>query len=284
MLLRYTGSLVTAAAGTVLGSVLFIVLSDYWLYTWDMFELVFFSFLAFVMFSGKRLGAGFLLVYLLSLINRESAAFFGVWLLCYAASRRLIDGETAWREAVVGIVLIAVAVVYVTALRNYLLVESTFGHETSNTAVASLIPAEERGSLHQAFGNHLLIAENGVRFLKNLVSTHFYADVYVVLLGLGAGLILRFGLRRHEAKFVAIGAFSLILLASILNFALLNETRLFLICIPFVVFSVVTFSRQILVFLRASPRGLLERDGSRPTNHCAEHHAVGVPARGRRLL
>ena len=37
--------------------------------------------------------------------------------------------------------------------------------------------------------------------------------------------------------------------ASILNFALLNESRLFLICIPLVVFSAVTFSREILAFL-----------------------------------
>ena len=249
LLLRYTGNLAKAAAGTLLGSVLFIVLSDYWLYTWDMFELIFFSFLAFTMFSGKRFGASFLLVYALSLFNRESAAFFGVWLLCYASACRLIDGHVPWREALAGAVLVVVAVLYVTTLRNYLLVESTFGHETSNTAAASLIPAEESGSLHQALGNHLLIAENALRFLKNLVSSHFYNDVYVVAFAVQAGLILRFGLRRRHARFVAIGAFNLILLASILNFALLNETRLFLICIPFAVFSAVTFSREILAFL-----------------------------------
>ncbi len=248
LLSRYTGSLAKAVAGTLLGSVLFIVLSDYWLYTWDMFELVFFSFLAFMMFSGKRLGAGFLLVYVLTLFNRESAAFFGVWLLCHAAARRLLDGQVFWREALAGVALIAVAVLYVTTLRDYLLVESTFGHETSRTAAASLIPAEESGSLHQALGNHLLIAENGLRFLKNLVSSHFYNDIYVVAVASQAVLVLRFGLRRRQARFVAIGAFDLFLLASILNFALLNETRLFLICIPFVVFSAVTFSREILAF------------------------------------
>ncbi len=167
LLLRYTGSLVKAAGGSIFGSILFIVLSDYWLYMWDMFELIFFCFLAFMMFNGKKPGAGFLLVFALALVNRESAAFFGVWLLCYAAAHRLIDGHILWREAVAGIVLVVVTLLYVTTLRNYLLVESTLGHETSNAWVGSRIVTDDGTTLHQALGNHLLILENGLRFLKN---------------------------------------------------------------------------------------------------------------------
>jgi hypothetical protein len=66
---------------------------------------------------------------------------------------------------------------------------------------------------------------------------------------LHGGLLARAGLMRGDPQLVAIGAFNLILLISILNFALLNETRLFLICIPFVVFSVVTFSSEIFAFI-----------------------------------
>jgi hypothetical protein len=81
------------------------------------------------------------------------------------------------------------------------------------------------------------------------VSTLFYVNVYVVALALHAGILARVGMRRRDSRLVAIGAFNLILLVSILNFAALNETRLFLICVPFLVFSVVTFSGEISAFL-----------------------------------
>ena len=44
LLLRGTGSPVTAAAGALLGAVLFVMLSDHWIYTWDLFEILSFLF------------------------------------------------------------------------------------------------------------------------------------------------------------------------------------------------------------------------------------------------
>jgi hypothetical protein len=248
LLLRYTGSLVKAAGGTILGGILFVLVSNHWLYMWDLFELIFFCYLAYVIFGEKKLTAGFFLVYILALTNRESAGFFGVWLLCYAAARRLVGDRTPWAEAGLGIVLIVVTVLYVMVLRQALLVESTLGHEVGSAWGSSPIHTDN-GAIHQALGNHLLILENGVTFLKNLVSTHFYVNVYVVALALHAGILARVGMRRRDSRLVAIGAFNLILLVSILNFAALNETRLFLICVPFLVFSVVTFSGEISAFL-----------------------------------
>jgi hypothetical protein len=55
LLLRYSGSLVKAAGGTVLGAILFVLLSHYWLYTWDLFELIFFTSLAFMMFRYRKI-------------------------------------------------------------------------------------------------------------------------------------------------------------------------------------------------------------------------------------
>ena len=260
LLRRYAGSLVKATTGTMLGSILFVMLSNHWLYMWDMFELIFFCVLAFMIFTEQKLKAYFIFLFILSLANRESAAFIGVWLLCHAATHRFMGGQILWREAAGGIVSIAVTFVYVATLRHYLLVESTLGHETAGAWLNLHVVTGDGMPAHFALGNHLLILENGVTFLKNLVSTHFYVDVYVLALVLHGGLLVRVGLLRRQAHFVAIGIFNIVLLVGILNFALLNETRLFLICIPFVVFSVVGFSEEIFSFLanvdlRYSPRG-----------------------------
>ena len=167
LLFRYSGSVVKATGGTVVGGLLFVMLSHYWLYMWDLFELVFFCFLAYVMFGRKKPGATFFIIYALSLANRESAAFFGVWLICYASAHRIYDNRTRWYEVGLGIALVLIAVAYVLALRQSLLVESTLGHETGPIwgSVPAATPAVT--TVHQAFGNHLLILENGVTFLKN---------------------------------------------------------------------------------------------------------------------
>ena len=263
LLFRYSGSVVKATGGTVVGGLLFVMLSHYWLYMWDLFELVFFCFLAYVMFGRKKPGATFFIIYALSLANRESAAFFGVWLICYASAHRIYDNRTRWYEVGLGIALVLIAVAYVLALRQSLLVESTLGHETGPIwgSVPAATPAVT--TVHQAFGNHLLILENGVTFLKNLVSTHFYVDALLIALMLHGGILARAGLVRRDAQLVAIGAFNLILLVSILNFALLNETRLFLICIPFVVFSIVTFSSEIFAFIAQVDRQTTKYDKRR---------------------
>ena len=54
LLLRYSGSLIKAVGGTLLGTLLFVLLSNYWLYMWDLFELILFSFLAYMIFGRNR--------------------------------------------------------------------------------------------------------------------------------------------------------------------------------------------------------------------------------------
>jgi hypothetical protein len=252
LLLRYSGSLIKAVGGTLLGTLLFVLLSNYWLYMWDLFELILFSFLAYMIFGRNRVGPAFFALYAVSLANRESAVFFGVWLLCYATAQALIERRYAWREAAIGIVLIIIAVAYVTTLRQQALIESTLGHETGSVWSASAIG--KSGELHQALGNHLFLIMNTKEFFKNLVSTHFYVDILVIGLVLHGLILAKLGMTRRSAKLLAIGAFNLILLVCILNFAAVNETRLFLICVPFIVFSVVTFSSEITAFFRRVDR------------------------------
>jgi hypothetical protein len=265
LLRKTSGSVVKATGGTLLGSVLFIVTTNYWLYTWDLFELIFFCFLAYLIFRRSKPGVLFFVVYALALTNRESAAFFGIWLVCFATASWIINRRFLWRECAIGIVLIAIAILYVQILRQSLLVESTLGHEAAESWGTSALQLGQGAKIHQAFGNHLLFLENLKIFAKNLVSTHFYVDVLLIAL-VGHGIaVVRLGIKWQKPQVLAIGIFNLFLLVCIVNFAILNETRLFLICIPFVVFSSVTFGKDLVhFFTRIDSAEGPSADGLRP--------------------
>jgi hypothetical protein len=256
LLRRYTGSIIKATGGTLLGSLLFILLSNYWLYMWDLFEPIFFSVLAYLEFNRPKPALLFFVIFALSLANRESAAFFGVWLLCYAGAHWLINRHYLWREVAIGLVMIAITVIYVETLRQHLLVESTLGHETAANWRPSAIHLRRGNEVHQAFGNHLFLLDNVKEFAKNLISTHFYVNIILIALVSHGVMISRLGIIWRSAQLLGIGIFNLFLLFSIVNFAALNETRLFLICIPFVVFSVVTFGSELMAFLSRLDDGI----------------------------
>ena len=249
LLLRYSKSLIKAIGGTLFASLLFVMLSDHWIYSWDFFEQLFFFVFAYSMFTNRKADTGFFLLYALTLANRESAAFFGVWLLCSVFSNKLIHDRMLWLRTMLGVGLVGIAIFYVVALRNALFIESTLGHETGYSLGATALALGDGVRLHQAFGNHLMLFGNVIQFFKNLVTSRFYVDVYVALIAWHGLFLARLGLKWRSSQIMAIGMFNTILLVSILNFGVLNETRMYLICIPMLVFSVVTFAPQWLSFL-----------------------------------
>ena len=86
-------------------------------------------------------------------------------------------------------------------------------------------------------GNHLTILLNLRAFLRNLVSLKLYVDAWVLLI-LAYGLaLLRWGARTADARRLAQGLFALGLLAAIFAFGVINETRMFLMFVPLLVFS-----------------------------------------------
>ncbi len=105
-----------------------------------------------------------------------------------------------------------------------------------------------------------------VEFLKNLGSALFYVDVYFLGLIAHAALLVRAGFLRKEARLAAIGVFNFAVLASVVFFALINETRVFLIFIPTLVFSAVTFSSEISVFLKSLDQRFATGSPAKPRN------------------
>lgn len=227
----HSRNLLTASALTLAGSMLFLLFSDGWLYTWDFFDVIIFSALAFLMMRWSGSGVGFYLLFLLALPNRESAAFFGFWLICLGAARSYRGRAIHWKEPLLGLAVVLIAAAYTTAAREWLLVAET-------GTGASGIPTFA--------GNHLQIVPNAVTFAENFVSPKLYINAWILLMLAHGITAAKAGLKQGEPRRLALGLFLLGLLGAIFSFGLINEARVFLIYVPFLVFSLAEYGVEQL--------------------------------------
>jgi hypothetical protein len=227
----HTRRLQTALALSAVGSVLFLLLSDGWIYTWDFFDAMIFTGLAYLIAGWRAPGPAFVLLFLLALPNRESAVFFGLWLVCRGAARSFLARKVFWVEAAAGAALIMIAVAFAIVLREWLLVD----------------PTATRDQGLRLAGNFLQLGPNLATFLENLLTRKLYIDAWVLLIvGYGVGLT-REGLRRAEPRRLAQGLFALALISTVFSFGILNEARIYLIFVPLLVFSLAELRSDLIL-------------------------------------
>jgi hypothetical protein len=241
-----TRSLPAALALTLAGSVLFLLFGDGWLFPWDFFDVAILSGLAFLIQRWEapepRSMALFLFLFLPALVNRESAAFFGLWLICMGAARLLLAkrGRLAGREIAAGALLIATTAAYAAIVRAWLLVEETGGAHYQGVRIA---------------GNYLQLGPNLYAIAENLLTPRLYIDAWIALLLLYGAALAAWGVREASPRRLAQGLFALGLLAAVLCFGIVNEARVFLIFVPFLVFSLAEYGTAMARSLRDGRAG-----------------------------
>ena len=202
---------------TIIWSFFFVVIQDYWIYTWDMFDVILFTSISYiVLFSKNKI----IMLYLfpISLLNRESALFipaiYGMYLLAEAYFRRKKQISIALYDAGLRIalclVLMFVGVCYTKFIRDQLFIER------------SLTDIAEPETV---MGNHIHFIWNIFRFfVVNLFSIHI---IHTMLIWFSIIYMVRTYLHTEiVATKVAVMLFFLIL-ASIMIFGLVNETRMY---------------------------------------------------------
>ena len=184
----------------------------------------------------------FLLLFLVALVNRESAAFFGLWLICIGTARMLLAkrGRLAGREIAAGALLIATTAVYAAVIRAWLLVEETGGAHYQGVRIA---------------GNYLQLGPNLYAIAENLLTPRLYIDAWIALLLLYGAALAAWGVKEASPRRLAQGLFALGLLAAVLCFGIVNEARVFLIFVPFLVFSLAEYATAIARSLRDGRAG-----------------------------
>jgi len=240
MTIAETGETKLALVLLAVWSLLFLGLQDYWLYSWDLVGISFFTAAAGVIVFARdpRL---LLLIYPLALLNRETALFIA---LGYGLARGLPllaglrEGQRAAQKAMARVALATVALIaagaaYTKLIRDALFVEKAW---------------DGLDLEHALIGNHFVLPNNLAALLyRNFIEpAHIFPTIAIWAASL---YMLRVLLIRAEPNLRAACLLYFAYLGGIVTFGIVNETRLLLPLISLVLFVHVAerLPRQIAV-------------------------------------
>ena len=219
-LLKRSGAEDRESFGGVLAfSLLFLFIQGFSLYPWDFLDLLFFSLFGWGVFQRKS-PLFFIILFLVTITNRESGLFIGLYLLLDgfefdpAASLGKKLRVASKQKLIAGIVLIGLGILYVSTIRNLLFISQPGGFLDNK---------------HAAFGNHINVIKNlRILLVENFAGNNILNSVF--LLG---SLGYAFSFLRREWKAVLV---YLVMTSSVLVFGLVNESRLYAFLLPFLIF------------------------------------------------
>ncbi|PZP33433.1 MAG: hypothetical protein DI603_08690 [Roseateles depolymerans] len=215
---RARGLEAARAAGWTIGALfVFLVMQDFWLYSWDGIDLIIFTLLAFGILQGWGPGA-FVALFCVGILNRESALFIALFIALDSLTfdpARLRLRLTNWHRLLVGGMLLLAGAAYTKISRQLLFVSRPNG----------LADTE-----HQTMGNHFWLFDNlQYLFVRNF-SNHHMVDSLAIFGGLA---YFAWHARRYDDRQFKCFLMLLALLANIMIFGVIIETRLLFILIPF---------------------------------------------------
>lgn len=224
---KYGGSDQSALLALTLFVMCFaLLLSPPWLYSWDFIDIIVFILFIDLVLSGMSL-CWFIGLFAIAILNRDSAVFIALWLILdplvrfiYQRQYKLAAASLDWRRMLAGALCIAVGFLTVELLTQNLLVEARI----SANSYPSRLP-------------------QNIHILRKLLTftREFWIVVPVFLAmvtALGACVV-----RRDPQRYLALYLVELSIMALFFVFALLDETRIYLVLIPFVVMPAVLLSR-----------------------------------------
>jgi hypothetical protein len=212
--------------------------------SWDIIDIiVFIVFIDFVLSDSSL--PWFLGLFAISILNRDSADFIPLWLILDALIRflyprryNLTKTPFDWYRLFAGVICIGVGLIIVELLKQNLLIEEMGPKLLPNSGTASGSRYNVGLFRNIEFLRHVLFNYK-IQFFQFWIVAPFIATAIV----LGTKLV-----RLDPQRYLSIYLIELCILATLFSFALINETRVFVILIPFVVLS------GILVFRSKSFR------------------------------
>lgn len=224
---KYSGSERSALTALLLFIFFFVsLLSPPWLYVWDFLDIVvFFVFIDFVL--SERPLAWFVGLFAVAIWNRDSADFIALWLILdplvrhfYQRRDRRSAAPLEWKRMLAGALCIAAGLIIAAVLKHTLLIEETAAVIPTDTPLKAgatynfVLPVNIEILRHEFFTIRVLFA---IAFIAAAVS-----------------LGLKFA-RLDPYRYLGLYLTELALVAAALVFGIINELRIFLVLLPFVV-------------------------------------------------
>ncbi len=212
---------ITSLAWVAVQSFLFLVFLDGdWYYPWDIYDALVFTLLPYLAIVGASTG-WFVLLFLVALLNRESALFVGSYLVIASLDSRpgsLLPRVGDRARALLGIAAVLLGAVFVKVVRHALFVAQASGGGDAE---------------HAAFGNHVYWRQN----LADLLLARPSAEsVIVTLWVVGSVAWVLFAARKLARPYLDLAALYALVMASIVVFGLVHETRMYGMLFPIFLF------------------------------------------------
>ena len=199
-------------------SFVFICIQDYGFYTWDSIDAILFTLFAWGIFQGKST-TYFIYLFLVAIINRESALFISLYLVIdsFQINNMKIHLSSKSKLAI-GSFLTISGVIYTKLIRDYLFISQPNGFSDS---------------AHAQIGNQIHFYKNILDlFFNNLTSINILNSILII----GSVIYLAYFIKHYTDRQLKAFVVFIILVVNILIFGLINETRMYIILVPFLIF------------------------------------------------
>lgn len=194
-----------------------------WFYAWDSIDLIIFTICSWGIIQSQSMYL-FTALFFVGILNRESALFISLYIILDSFYFNLKEFRILFVDKVkfaTGTFLSFFGIIYTKLIRDYLFVSRTNGLDDKPNAV---------------LGNHVYLKQNLLDlFLNNIINIKSLRIINsLFILSLISYLIYSFR-AWTDAQIKAILIF-LVIMTNILVFGLINETRLYFVLFPFLIF------------------------------------------------
>src|SRR3990172_9077660 len=218
----------------VLFSFLFIAVQHRWFYAWDSIDAIIFIFFVWGIFA-KKPAVYFIFIFFISILNRETALFISLYIVIDSFQIKLINNNLFPRIKVslvsgaklaVGLILTVAGMVYTKFIRHQLFISKSSGADDA---------------AHELIGNHIYLLQNVVDlFYLNAFSVNIVNSLFIF----GAVGYLSLFVKHYEEHQLKAYLVFMIIIANIMAFGIINETRMYIILLPFLLFFHINIKRQ----------------------------------------
>ena len=204
-------------------SFVFIGIQNYGFYTWDSIDAILFTLFAWGIFQGRST-TYFVYLFLAAIINRESALFISLYLVIDSFQFSLDDLSkmkiylVSKTKLAIGSFLTIGGILYTKLIRDYLFISQSNGFSDS---------------AHRQIGNQIHFYKNILDlFFNNLTSLNILNSIFI----LGSVIYLAYFIKYFTDRQLKAFVVFIILVVNILIFGLINEIRMYIILVPFLIF------------------------------------------------
>jgi hypothetical protein len=217
---------VTTIAWVITYSFLLIFAQNHWFYVWDFIDSIIFLTFAWCIFQKKQMRC-LVVLFFLGLLNRESALFIALYIAIDSIRFESIMRFrlSSLKKIFIGVGLLILGIIYTKVIRDVLFV---------NTPDGSLDVA------HKTIGNHIYFLNN----MRDLFINNFYSFEYInsVFILSSIGYIL-YCLKSGVDATIKASLIYIFIIINILVFGQINETRMYTILLPLLIFITIHMNR-----------------------------------------